>query len=166
MFSLKEKLQTKDRAIWLRLVTLILGVEWLRAGLEKVLNPEFSSGLNKTLGFFASKNPSNFFVGLINSYFIPNSEVFAMLVSWGEVFVGLALIIGFFVNFSLIIAIFMNLNFYFAAGWTGVSTAGLNALMILIQLILIFSYGSKLISLDELLVAKWPATKRLFLSKK
>lgn len=162
---MEKILEKQDRSIWLRLITLIFGVQWFMAGFEKIIKPEFSNDLTKTLGYFASKNPHAWYANLIHDIFIPNAKIFANLVSFGELLIGLALILGLLTNIALIFAIFLNLNFYFATGWTSPSASGINLLMILVQIILILAYASKAMSIDELIVKRAPKLKRLLISK-
>lgn len=143
----------KDFSAWLVVVRLLLGVEWFMAGLEKVLEtaPTFPEGMAGTLGFFASSNPNGWYVNLINNAFLPNANLFGYLVMWGELVIGVTLILGLFVNFSAIGSIFMNLNFFFAAGWLSPSTSSINWMMAGLGFILLLGYGSKQLGLDALI---------------
>ena len=140
----------------LSLLRIILGVEWFIAGFEKVMDPVFSSNLPKTLSFFISKNSHSWYIAFVNSQVMPNTDIFAWLVSWGELAVGLVLIFGFLTNLGLVLGIFMNLNFYFAAGWTSPSVSSLNLIMAAFQAALILSPSSKFFSLDKLISRKFP----------
>ncbi len=143
----------KDFSAWLVVIRLILGVEWFMAGLGKVLQtaPTFPEGMVDTLGFFASSNPNDWYVNLINNAFLPNATLFGYLVMLGELIVGITLILGLFVNFAAIVSIFMNLNFFFAAGWLGASTLSINWIMPVLGFIILLGYGSKQLGLDALI---------------
>jgi len=162
--GLKQILERQDKAIWLRLIGFFLGFQWFSAGIEKLLDPNFAGALPKTLGFFASQNPSGWMVSLINNYFIPQAGVFAVLVSWGETLGGLALMLGLLTNLALLGLIFLNSVFFLAAGWTGPSTLGLNLLMGFLEVVLLLASGSKYISFDEMIAQKFPRIKKLLLS--
>ncbi len=144
----------KDFSAWLVVIRLLLGVEWFMAGLGKVLQTDpttFPEGMAGTLGYFASANPNGWYVNLINNSFLPNANVFGYLVMWGELILGVILILGLFVNFAAIGSIFMNLNFFFAAGWLGPSTSSINWIMAGLGFILLLGYGSKQLGLDALI---------------
>ena len=60
--------------------------------LEKVSDPNFVSGMAKTLGIFASNNPTAWYKDLLTSTGIPNATTFGWLVGYGEFVVGIALL--------------------------------------------------------------------------
>jgi thiosulfate dehydrogenase [quinone] large subunit len=45
---------------------------------------------------------------------MPNAEIFGHMIAWGEVLVGIALIIGAFTGIAAFFGLFMNLNFLLA----------------------------------------------------
>ncbi len=141
--------------LWILLIQAILGIEWLKAGWEK-LGGDFAKSLPKTLAKFASENPYLWYKNFLLNTATPNASLFAFLVKWGEFLAGLIFLIGavllFFnlknkglVKFILVavaissfVTAFMNLNFWLAAGWTSVSTYGFNIVMFLEEIVLLF----------------------------
>lgn len=128
-------------------VVSLIGIIYLRSGLGKVLGGEFVSGLNKTLGYFASENPNPAIKSFLLDSAVPNYVVFGNLTMWGEVVA--AFLIVFSVLYylfkkrltkrivlsllvGLIIATFLNIVFWLSAGWTSSSTDSLNLMMGLI----------------------------------
>ncbi|MEM5802056.1 MAG: TQO small subunit DoxD [Candidatus Aenigmatarchaeota archaeon] len=136
---------------WLSVIRIVFGILWISAGLEKVLSPEYVPGFAKTIEKFMNKNPNEWYIPFLQNFVIPNSTWLAYLISYGQLITGLALVSGLLINFFLAYAVFMNINFYFGAGWLSISTAMLNLLMIVIQIILLLSPGSKTLSLDYLI---------------
>jgi len=157
---IKGAWKNKDSTIWLIFIRLIVGVEWFIAGLEKLIDPTYVSGMAGTLGFFASGNPNAWYVNLINNSFIPNAELFAWLVSIGELLIGIALIFGILVNISAIVSFFLNLNFYFAAAWISPSTQSINWVLMILGLIILLSPGVKSLSVDLFISERWPKLRR------
>jgi len=141
---IKGAWKNKDSTIWLIFIRLIVGVEWFIG----------------TLGFFASGNPNAWYVNLINNSFIPNAELFAWLVSIGELLIGIALIFGILVNISAIVSFFLNLNFYFAAAWISPSTQSINWVLMILGLIILLSPGVKSLSVDLFISERWPKLRR------
>lgn len=154
----KKLWNRKDLAIWLVALRLIIGFEWLFAGIHKV--PGFPQAMQFILPGFTVDNPHTWFVNLINNAFIPNAELLGYFVMIGEIVLGAFLILGIFVNFSAIGSIFMNFIFFFAAGHSSASTFSVNWIMIAIGFIFLLSVGSKHLSIDSLIVHKWPKLKR------
>lgn len=138
---------------------ITIAYEWFAAGLEKVSNPEFVSGITKTLGFFASKNPFQWYKNFLLGFGLKNATAFAYAVEYGELAAGVGLAIGVAAYaysknkklrlfaaivsvISLIGGIILNLNFYFAAGWTGSGTHGVNVIMFWVEAALLYVWLS------------------------
>lgn len=136
---------------WLSGLRAFIGAVWIFGGLEKILSAEYFANFPKTIAYFASKNPNEFFVGFLNNIVAPNSNLFSHLVAYGELLVGLGLLLGLLTNISAIVGIFLNVVFYLGAGWTGISTAMLNVQMAVLQVIILAAAGTKTLSLDYFL---------------
>jgi len=159
MKFLRDAWGTNDSAIWLALIRILIGWKWLQFGWEKVVDPEFVKGMAGTLNFFGSDNPNAWYVAFINQVAIPNARVFGYLVAYGELLVGISLILGFITAVGAIFGVFMNVNYYFASGHLSASTAGLNQVMIVVQVILFLTAAGKALGVDQLLYRWLP---RLF----
>lgn len=148
-------MKTRATIIVLALVQAVVGFEWLRAGWEKVDNPQFVSGMGKTIGAFASKNPTSWYKDFLTGFAAPNATVLGWVVAYGELLAGIALLVAatlYILNIqrypvfgpltsalalaALVGGAFMSINFWLAAGWLSVSTDGLNLQMFLTQLVL------------------------------
>jgi uncharacterized membrane protein YphA (DoxX/SURF4 family) len=137
-------------------IQLLVGYEWLHAGLEKIIHGSFPGTMAKTLVSFSSQNPHAWYAKTVLAHAATRPELFGQLVQWGEFMTGLALIATALLWATnrihsstlwiiaciapLIIGIVLNLNFYLAAGWMSPSTSTLNAFMGWIELILIVSW--------------------------
>lgn len=137
--------------VWLVLIQWVMAVEWLQSGWGKFTDSKFMDGIEKTLGAFSSpKNPNEWYASFLRDTAVPNADMFGNLVRTSELLGGLVLLIGGFLvlrsgvtkTVAWVLAVtllglaFMNTNFYFAAGYTSPSTAGVNMVMGLTQLIL------------------------------
>lgn len=102
-----------------------LGFQWLDAGIGKVGSPAWT-GANAgaaVTGFAqgaiakaAGESPTvqAWYAGFLESFVVPNAGLFGYLVAWGEVLVGLGLIVGAFTGFAAVAGALMNLNFMLA----------------------------------------------------
>ena len=86
---------------------------------------------------------------VIEAVFLPNANALAALVSWGEVLVGLALLLGLFVNVAALAGIAMNTAFLLAG------TVSTNSTYILIELVLIFAAAGLVWGLDGIAARRW-----------
>lgn len=145
-------METFKRPIWLlAFVQGVLGLVWVQAAWEKISDPGYLSGMGKTLAVFASKNPYGWYHDFLVNMAVPNTALFGVTVEVGEALVGLGLLataviavlplrhsiaqIGSTVGtIALAAGALMSINFWLAAGWLSVATAGENTLMALIQL--------------------------------
>lgn len=112
---------TKSAWFWL-LVRLYVGWAWLSAGMGKVGSSSWtgedagasvkgfvSGALEKTVG--AHPDVSAWYAYFLEKVVLPNTEVFGYIIAYGEVLVGVALILGVLVGIASFFGIFMNLNF-------------------------------------------------------
>src|SRR3990167_9121143 len=132
--ALAHLLFSDKRSAWLWLVIrLDLGYEWLMAGRGKVPSPAWvgenaGAGLSGFLGG-ALKKTAEFgqpapapchpdvqmwYAWFVQNVALPNAQVFSYMVAYGELLVGIALILGFLVGVSAFLGMFMNLNFMLA----------------------------------------------------
>jgi thiosulfate dehydrogenase [quinone] large subunit len=109
---------------WL-LIRLFIGYQWVEAGLEKVqsvawtgdkvpagIHGFLAGALTKTTG----EHPAVFgwFGDFLKNVAIPNERVFSYLVAYGELLVGLALLVGLFTKWAVFWGAVMNLAFLLA----------------------------------------------------
>lgn len=143
--------------LWL-IARLWLGYEWLTAGIEKVFGP----GSAAWVGADAGKGVAGFLKGAIaksalapgydpvatphpavqtwyaqlaQDYFLPNAALFSYLVAYGELLVGLALILGIFTHFSALMGVVMNLAFLFAG------STSTNPQLLVVGLVIVLAGG-------------------------
>lgn len=136
----------------LPLIIIFDGYIFLNSGWGKISGGIFAGGLGKTLTTFASKNPYPWFKDFLVGVAIPNSQILGNLIPLGELFIGLTLIFGaiyvllipkislafkFWLMLGAASGASLNLLFYLASGWTSSSTASLNLLMLVIELVAI-----------------------------
>jgi uncharacterized membrane protein YphA (DoxX/SURF4 family) len=84
-------------------VRMYVGAEWLLAGWEKVTSPAWGTSGKALAGFVSGAlakttgpNPSvqGWYAWFLQHVVLPNAGLFSVLVSWGEVAVGLGLLLG------------------------------------------------------------------------
>ncbi len=145
--------------VWLA-VRLYVGYEWFNAGWEKLFNPTWigeQSGtaitgfLNGTLGKMGGAHPDvSFWYGaFVQNVVLPHAHFFSYLVTYGELLVGIALILGLFTGIASVFGAFMNIN-YLLAG-----TLSINTQLLFIEFLLITAWkNAGWYGLDRWLLAK------------
>lgn len=131
---------------WLWLIArMYVGYEWIMAGWGKVQSPTWIGphagtalkgfllgSLQKTAGHHP--DVSMWYAWLINHAVLPNVTIFSHMVAFGELLVGIALILGIFTGVAAFFGAFMNMNYLFAG------TISINPLMFLLELFLILAW--------------------------
>ncbi len=137
------------------LVRLFLGFSFVRSGYEKLAGNFNGQALTGTLtswingGGKVPPDPNLWYVGFLKGTVIPHAGLFASLVIYGEILVGIALFLGLLTSIAALAGAFLNLNYYLAAAHTGASTQGINALYIVVQLLFILACVGQYYSVDQ-----------------
>lgn len=137
---------TRLAPLWL-IVRLYVGYEWFVAGWEKLNNPAgvwvgakagaavtgfLTGALNKTTGAHPDVQP--WYAWFVQNIALPNAALFSYLVTFGEIVVGAALILGLFTGIAAFFGGFMNAN-YLLAG-----TVSSNPLLFVLATLLVLAW--------------------------
>ncbi|HVM76851.1 MAG TPA: TQO small subunit DoxD [Candidatus Paceibacterota bacterium] len=130
--------------LWL-VVRLYVGYEWLVAGWDKIVSPAWAGpqagaalkgflngALQQTTG--AHPNVAGWYAAFLSAVVLPHAMFFANLVSFGELAVGAALILGVFTGIASFFGAFMNVNYLFAGALS------VNPLLLLLEIFLILAW--------------------------
>ncbi len=109
---------------WL-IVRLYMGYEWLTAGWAKVTNPAWvgaqsgtaltgfvNSALQQTSG--AHANVQGWYARFLQTIVLPAAPLWSWIVAFGELLVGIALVLGIFTGLAAFFGGFMNVNYLMA----------------------------------------------------
>lgn len=135
---------TATSIVWL-IIRLYVGWQWVEAGWEKVNNPAWvgpfagsaikgflMGALKKSAG--PHPDVQGWYSAFVNNFVIPNAFVFSHMVAFGELLVGIALVLGLFTGIAAFFGSFMNMN-YLLAG-----TVSTNPVLFFLQLLLILAW--------------------------
>lgn len=126
--------KTPQVAVVWTVLRIWLGVKWLTAGWGKVTGEFDASGfLQGAIAKASGDHPAvqGWYAAFLENFALPNSGLFSFLVSWGEVLVGLGLIVGLLTIPALVAGAFMNLNFLLAG------TVSTNPILLTVAFILL-----------------------------
>ena len=139
----------------LLVLRVYLGVVFLVASLPK-LQHDFTPVLVEFLEQVALDRGHPFYREFVQQVVLPNAPVFAVLVTWGELLVGVLLILGLFTRFSAVVALVLTVNYMFAKGawfWTPSSN---DAALAAISVALLIGAAGRTLGLDAYLAQRWP----------
>ena len=134
------------RLSWLWLVLrLWLGWKWLEAGWGKVQNPAWTGPnaggaiqgfVNGAISKTGGEHPDvpGWYAAFLQNVVLPNASLWSHLVAYGEVLVGIALVLGLFTGIAAFFGGFMNFN-YLLAG-----TVSTNPMMFLVGALLMLAW--------------------------
>jgi thiosulfate dehydrogenase (quinone) large subunit len=106
-------------AALLAVLRVYLGYAWFTAGLGKVTGGFDASGFIKGAIANPVKGPDGgvvygWYVDFLQSVALPNIDLFNVLVPWGELLVGLGLMLGCLTTAAMFFGLVMNFAFFFA----------------------------------------------------
>jgi thiosulfate dehydrogenase (quinone) large subunit len=147
-------------------VRLYVGWEWMSSGWGKITNPVWvgekagiavsgflTNALTKTEG--AHPDVSGWYAYFIKTIALPNAEIFSYMVSFGELLVGVGLILGAFTGIAAFFGAFMNMNFL----WAG--TVSVNPTMLIIQFFIMLAWrNAGYIGLDRFILSRFKANHK------
>jgi|ERR1035437_5988572 thiosulfate dehydrogenase [quinone] large subunit len=130
--------------LWL-IVRVYVGWHWLVPGWEKVVSPAWTGAnagtalggflkgaLSKTAG--ANPDVQGWYAGFLKDVVVPHAAFWSHLVAYGELLVGVALIVGALTGVAAFFGLFMNLN-YLLAG-----TVSVNPILFTLSIMLIMAW--------------------------
>lgn len=135
---------TRFSWIWL-LLRLYVGYQWIMAGWEKLtsaawVGPQAGSAitgfLNGALTQATGAHPavSNWYAYFISNVALVHPVFFSYLITYGELAVGIGLILGAFTGIAAFFGVLMNFNYLFAG------TVSINPLLLFIELFLVLAW--------------------------
>jgi thiosulfate dehydrogenase [quinone] large subunit len=156
------------------LVRLLVGALWLNGALEKFLNPDFPQQFATSLqsGGYISQAPL-WFQSFMQSTVAPHAELFANLTRFGQLALGIALVLGLLTNLAAIGSIFLITTLQLSQGalrlGTGLASPEfltIHVIVAVLALSILLSASAKALSLDCVLARRKPALNLLLMSEK
>jgi thiosulfate dehydrogenase [quinone] large subunit len=155
MSSLNEFTQKKITHLWpITLLRVYTGVFFAFHGFGKLRRGGFADGLE---GFVSGKLESSY--GLIRPFLesvvLPNKAVFGIMVSWGELLIGLALIVGLATRYASIAGAIMVAAFWFTKGQGFFEGQNHDVIWFMIFIVLATVHAGRIHSLDAKLADRF-----------
>jgi len=135
---------TRFSVVWL-VLRIYVGWEWLLAGWEKIMSPSWvgpqagsaitgflMGAMKKTGGLHP--DVQGWYGLFLKDVVLPNTGIFSYIISFGELAVGIGLILGLFTGIAAFFGAFMNMNYLFAG------TVSTNPFLFVIELFLILAW--------------------------
>ena len=154
MSSLDEFRTAKSIREWpIVLLRVYTGIFFLYYGWSKISNDKFADGVAGFLG--SQENTFGFYRPFVDSVVIPNKGLFAVLVTFGELALGIALILGLATRYAAFAGAFLVANFWFAKGQGLLSAQNHDIIWLIILIVLGGLHAGRVMSLDQKLVGRF-----------
>ena len=157
--------------VWVR---ILIGAVWLNGAMEKLLSPSFPRqfAVSLSAGGYVQQAPS-WFQDFMRTIVVPNAELVAQLVRFGELTLGLALVLGLLTNPAAVGSILFSLMIFASEGGPRLGTGlgppeflDINLLVASISLVMLLSPAAKTLSLDATLVHRSPRLAPLLTNRR
>lgn len=136
------------------LLRVYTGVFYAYHGFGKISRGNFADGL----GGFVNMNLENsfgFFRPFLESVVLANKGLFAFLVAWGELAIGIALVLGLATRYAAIAGAVMVASFWFAKGQPFFSGQNHDVVWLFVFIVLAGLHAGRVMSLDQKLVGRF-----------
>jgi len=138
------------KAVWTKLT-----LAWA-AGIipYPAVSPRFLAFHPKRVAEFASDNPVGWYKDFLTTTVLPHASVFATLQAYGEVVVGVGLVLGLLTPLAAVIGLVLSANYGLATQWMTFGQQGFHLLLITSMVIFLVTGAGRLWGLDQLLVKR------------
>lgn len=155
MSTLDEFSRKKTAHLWpITLLRVYTGVFFLYFGFGKIKRGNFADGMEGFLNM-QLENTFGFFRPFVESVVLPNKGLFAFLVAWGELAIGLALIVGLATRWASVAGAIMVASFWFAKGQGFLDAQNHDAIWFVIFVVLAAVHAGRAHSLDQRLAGRF-----------
>lgn len=155
MSSLNEFTPKKTVHLWpITMLRIYTGAFFIQYGFGKLTNPDFAQGLS---GFVTGNLDKcyGFMRPFLESVVLPNSGIFAFLVSWGEFLIGCSLIVGLATRYASAAGALMVAVFWFTKGQGFFEAQNHDAIWFMIFVVLAAVHAGRKHSLDAKLADRF-----------
>jgi uncharacterized membrane protein YphA (DoxX/SURF4 family) len=152
---------------WLALLRVVVGAWFVKAVWTKLavafawgvlpylsVSPRFVGFHPKRVAEFAAGNPIGWYKEFLEQTVLPNAALFATLQAWGEVAVGVGLVLGFATRLSAVVGLYLAVNFGLASQWMSFGQQGFHVMLVTSMIVFLFARAGRTWGLDGLTLGR------------
>ncbi len=149
---------------WIALLRIVVGAWFVKAVWTKLtvgflwgvlpyptVAPRFLAFHPKRVAEFAAGNPVGWYKDFLEQSVLPHATLFATLQAWGEVAVGLGLVLGLLTRLTSLVGLYLTVNFGLATQWMSFGQQGFHVLLLASMLIFLGAGAGRAWGLDATL---------------
>jgi thiosulfate dehydrogenase [quinone] large subunit len=125
------------------------------------VSSRFASFHPKRVAEFATGNPIGWYKDFLESTVLPHAGVFATLQAYGEVAVGLGLVLGLLTGLAASVGLFLTLNYGLATQWISFGQQGFHVLLVTSMVLILTTRAGRVWGVDGWLLARTTHTRWL-----
>src|SRR5438094_92516 len=160
---------------WIVLLRVVVGAWFLKAVWTKltiaslwgipypIVSPRFVAFQPARVAEFAAGNPVGWYKDFLQNTVLPNAALFAKFQTYGEVAVGVGLILGLLTGVAAAIGLFLTLNYGLASQWMSFGQQGFHLMLVTSMIILLGARAGRLWGIDGLVLRSVPLPNRRWL---
>ena len=160
---------------WIALLRIVVGAWFLKAVWTKLtiaslwgipypaVSPRFVGFHPKRVAEFAAGNPVGWYKDFLENTVLPNAALFAKFQTYGEVAVGIGLILGFCVGLTALVGLFLTVNYGLATQWMSFGQQGFHVMLITSMIILLGARAGRAWGVDALILRRAAPARRRWL---
>ncbi len=154
---------------WLALIRVVVGAWFLKASVTKLswvmlagliplptVTERFLRFQPKRVAEFASQNPVEWYKGFLDGTVLPHAKLFAFLQSFGEVGVGVGIILGLLTGLCSLVGLVLTANYFLASGWMGFCQQGFHTVLLACFVAIFMARAGRAWGLDAWLRRHFP----------
>lgn len=157
-------INSKWAIVWLRILSSFAWLDSAFIGKDAKLAPAFLHGgeLASRIGHtFVHTALDSRIAQLLAWYVLPHAKIFAILIAFADVTIGISLALGLFVRLGAAIAVLRALVNIAVAGGAGADTVGYNGMLVVAAGICIGTAAGRKFGLDAQLIKRFPRNRML-----
>jgi thiosulfate dehydrogenase [quinone] large subunit len=139
------------KAVWTK-----LGLVWMGPLPYPEVTPRFLGFHPRRVGEFAEGNPVGWYKEFLEGTVLPNATLFATLQAYGEVVVGIGLVLGLFTSLAALVGLFLAINYGLATQWMSPGQQGFHLVLFFLMLAFFFARAGRTWGLDGWLARRKP----------
>jgi thiosulfate dehydrogenase [quinone] large subunit len=121
-----------------------------------VVSPRFLGFHPKRVAEFAAGNPVGWYKDFLEHTVLPQAPLFATLQTYGEVAVGIGLVLGLLTGLTVLVGLFLALNYGLATQWMSFGQQGFHLLLITSMVLFLATRAGRVWGVDRWLLARAP----------
>jgi thiosulfate dehydrogenase [quinone] large subunit len=118
------------------------------------VSPRFLGFQPKRVAEFAAGNPVGWYKDFLEQTVLPHSSLFATLQTYGEVAVGIGLVLGLLTGLSALVGLFLAVNFGLATQWMTFGQQGFHVLLTTAMILFLVTRAGRVWGIDRWLLAR------------